>query len=93
MKCDLVLAKYEEKGINYLFQAPYISSLKKGDLVEVEGGTKFATVVAVRSCCETSNSQEVYDFITQMHGVKLPLKKVIAKVRLDTYLYEEGINE
>lgn len=93
MKVDLVLAKYEEKGINYLFQAPYISRLKKGDLVDVEGGTKFATVVAVRSICETSNSQEDYNFITQMHGVKLPLKKVIAKVRLDTYLYEEGINE
>ena len=90
MKCDLVLVKYGE-SCNYLFRAPYLSSLKEGDLVEVEGGSKYATVVDVihvNRYCEA-----IYNFITQMAGVTLPLKKVIAKVRLDTYLYEEGINE
>lgn len=90
MKCDLVLVKYGA-SYNYLFQAPYICGLKKGDLVEVEGGSKYATVVDVISL--GSYGEETYDFITQMQGVTMPLKKVIAKVKLNKFLYEEGINE
>lgn len=90
MKCDLVLVKYGA-SYNYLFQAPYICGLKKGDLVEVEGGSKYATVVDVISL--GSYGEETYKFITQMQGVTMPLKKVIAKVRLEKYSYEEGINE
>ncbi len=91
MKCDLVLVKYDNDGATYVFQAPYISCLKKGDLVKVEGGNKFATVVGHLNISDYDNDE--YKFITQMNGVTLPLKKVIAKVKLSEYSYEEGINE
>ena len=84
---DLVLVKHQGSDKKYLFQAPSWSYLDAGDKVIVDNSNNEpAEVVA----CHTldGNSQE-FNFICEVAGATLPLKKVIAKVRLSTFDYKD----
>ena len=87
MKTDLVLCELEN-GKDYLFYAPFCSSLDAGDSVIVETiyGEKAATVSAIYRTC----SEDVAQFAIACAGGRTPLKRVLAKIITREIKYEEG---
>lgn len=88
---DLVLV--EQNNFNFLFQAPSWSRLKKGDVVICDTcyGENPGIVVA---CLSVEKDGNEYSFITNMGGVTLPVKKILAKVTRAEFEYdEEASNE
>ena len=90
---DLVLCKHAETAQKcFLFEAPFCSFLKAGDMVIVgtRCGEQPAFVVDVHQC--EKNSYEL-QFIVAASGATLPLKRVLKKVEYKDFTYEQEEKE
>lgn len=67
-----------------LYEAPPWESLKEGDYVVVPDGEKIHQVIGYMNADDSE-----LEFIAQMAGEKLPLKKVLAKVSFNEFKYPE----
>jgi hypothetical protein len=72
----LALIEYQPGGKRYLFEAPYDNTLEAGDLVEVDGGDKFATVIAADCYLDVDHDARSINMIIQSAEAELPLKRV-----------------
>jgi hypothetical protein len=77
---------------NYLFETPRYASLKFGDKVYVEDSDDVATVISVwdNVFLDTSD-KDAFDMIVAACGcgATLPLKKLVSKVNISKFTYEE----
>ena len=90
---DFVLVKHENCDKPFLFRAPAWSHLGKNDevIVETKHGNEKAIVIASKTLgCD---EQDEIDFIMQATGASEDVKKVLAKIELRTFDYEEDDNE
>ena len=73
-----------------LFETPVWSSLKEGDRVIVESttGGSYAVVLKTLTTVKDDNLHE-FDFIRVLCGASLPLKRVLARVTYESFVYEE----
>ena len=75
---------------NYLFETPRYASLKFGDKVYVEDSDDVATVTAVWNSVFLDNGdKDAFDMIVTACGATLPLKKLVSKVNISKFTYEE----
>lgn len=86
VRLDLVLCAMQN-GRNYLFYAPFCSSIEKGDEVFVDTalGKKPAIVKAIERTCD----EEHVEFAIACAGATKPLKRVLARVICREITYEE----
>lgn len=86
---DLVLVKHDETGKKYLFQAPGWSYLDEGTKVIVDTCVSDNEPAEVVASYTIDPSSEEFKFICEAAGATLPLKKVVAKVRLSVFKYDD----
>lgn len=89
MFVDVVVCKHENDNRPFLFQAPAWSHLENGDsvIVDTRNGERRATVQAV---CTVETGTEAWICLVMAAKATLPLRKVIGKIRVDKFAYEES---
>ena len=88
---DFVLVQRD--GKRELYRAPAWSHLEKNDEVIVETDEINNTALVLATQTLGNDEQEKIDFIMQATGASEDVKKVLAKVQLKTFDYEEDDNE
>lgn len=90
----LVVCKHTGSSNRYLFRAPSTTWLKENEKVFVETihGIRQAVVINTFTCEEGGTT---FNFIVEAAGAKLPLKRVIGRMKLEKFDYpdEEEIKE
>lgn len=86
----LAICKEDNKDLPELFETPIWSSLKEGDRVIVESltGGSYAVVLKTLTTVKSDRLGE-FEFIRILSGADLPLKRVLAKVTYESFVYEE----
>lgn len=89
-KFGLALVQFDLDPKKYLFEIPLYASLEVGNRVYVEDSNDVATVLSVwDSVFLDSGDREPFDMIVEACGAVLPLKKVVSKIKLLEFNYEE----
>lgn len=87
---DLVICR--TGGLRRLYQAPAFSNLKEKDEVMVEACDGEMMVEVIRTI--TVNAEdEVFDFIVNATGARLPLNKVLKRLVYDELVFKEETDE
>lgn len=84
MYIDLVICELRKTGFKYLFQAAPFSHLEKGDDVIVEtksDDSKVGHSAIVFDSITVDDKSDIFRFIVNAFGAKLPLQKVLKKIR------------
>lgn len=91
VKLVAVKFAFPKNGKNYLFVAPFLADMNAGDevIVDTAKGEQRATVV---SFTDVRDGGDEYKFIISAMGATIPLKKVLARLTMYRYMYEEDGN-
>lgn len=91
-KFGLALVRFDCDSFarNYLFETPLYASLDVGDKVYVEDSDDVATVISEwNSVFLDSGDKDAFDMIVAACEATLPLKKIVSKIHISDFKYEE----
>ena len=85
----LVACRHDGNDKPYLFEAPADSYIEDGTevLVETRRGNQRATVIGSQFA---EVGSDMYNFLLEVSGAKLPLKHVLGKFTFTEYKYKEA---
>ena len=85
---DLVIVTYSKDGKRYLFEAPGFSDIEKGTAVlcNTSDGVKRGAVVSSYTC---DDRDDIFAFIAEAMGAKLPLERLAGVEMLKKFSYKD----